>query len=54
MKKTILGLLAVFALSTAAPVYAGDDAAAEKPAKAPKKAKKGKKAPKPTEEKKAE
>lgn len=48
MKKLLLGLTAVFALSVAAPAYASDDAAAEKPAKA---AKKAKKAPKKDAEK---
>lgn len=48
MKKLLLGLTAVFALSVVAPAYANDDAAKEKPAKAEKK---GKKAPKKAAEK---
>lgn len=56
MKKLLLGLTAMFALTTAVPVFAGEDKAAdEKPAKKDKKDKKGgKKAPKKGEDKKAE
>lgn len=50
MKKMLLGLTAVFAMTVAVPAFAAEDAAKdEKPAKAEKKPKKGKK-----EEKKAE
>ena len=65
MKKFLLGLTAMFALTTAVPVFAGEDKAAdEKPAKKDKKDEKdkkdkkdkkgGKKAPKKGEDKKAE
>lgn len=52
MKKLILGLAAVFALSTAVPAYAGDDGEAKKEEKKP--AKKGGKKGGKKAEKKAE
>lgn len=57
MKKMLLGLAAVFALSTvAAPAFAGDDAKADAPAKAEKKKgkSKGKAKAEKTEKKGAE
>jgi hypothetical protein len=54
MKKLILGLAAVFALSTSVPAFAGDDAGGEAKKEAKKPAKKGKKGAKKDEEKKAE
>lgn len=55
MKKMLLGLAAVFALSSFTPAFAEEAAKPEgdKAAKAPKKAKTGKKAEKPAETKDA-
>lgn len=54
MKKLMMGLIAVFALSTVAPAFAGDDeGGAKKEAKKPAK-KGGKKAPKKDADKPAE
>jgi hypothetical protein len=52
MKKLMLGLTAVFALSVVTPAFAGEEGKDEKPAKAEKKG--GKKGGKKGEEKKAE